>query len=435
MDLNSGYTSALKAARLNLKRHKTEIRGRVGVVTYRWARRLLPLLRLPGFLDDVCVIAYENLEPLGDTRPEAPGGEGSLTERSPGEQGAPILAFAHKNFNDVAALVAFMAGRPVERFYDYNFIVQGGVFTPVHPLRDLIPDKFKQGVFRKPALKLARLVAPGIKNFYEAIHGSPVFREGSDIPGTEAEYRAPEFSGPELMGLSYAEYLKFANRLTRESVIKVQREMLELNRSLIILPEGGYRNDGRVAPLRDFLAFTAYRKKRPVHLISLSYDELCPGRSGRLTAWFYVAGLLQPPTSREDFDEYLKKSREILQKNTPVLASGIIAWALRLLTGADETRAFTWSALVEKCRRIRTRVVAAKLVFDPGLRNPDYLDEKIKIFRDVYGKKYFIRSGESVRVNLDEIENYQASERTQNLPEYHRNQLIHIRDLLKGLEE
>ena len=369
----------------------------------RWARRLLHLFHFPGLVDEVYVNGFENLPLRGDP--------------------APILAFSHKKLHDVASLILFMAARPFDRFHDLTFVAQGGLFSGIYAYRDLVPD-FARRHLRRLSAGLARWLGGFTHSLFTSLHGYPVFREGADVPLDRDAYEANGFSGTLVLRMSYEEFAKYAARETRNSVIKVQRDLVEKNRTFVILPEGIYRHDGRIAELQEFLALTAFRKQRYIVPVALGYDELCPDRLRRITAFIDVSPPVAPPPEREQLTQKTAEVRRILQERTTITASNLIALMLRR-RGSEP---FVWEDAVREVQDLATKACGSGFPMDPGLADPHYVSRKLKRFAATYGRRWLQREPGTGRVALNEagVRQYADSERTCDDLSWNCNAVVHL---------
>ncbi len=369
----------------------------------KWAARIRAGTYLPGFLENVFVSGYEHLPAREDP--------------------APIIAFSHKKAHDVWTLVEFFVGRPVENFHDVTAIIQAGVHSGIYPWRDLFPGFLKHRVLRWPAVAAANFLGNRLASIFRAVHTRPVFREGLDVPVSAEEYER-EMAAGHLLGMDYADFQRFANRTTMQSVVQVQKEMTRSNASLVIAPEGRYRLDGAVAEIQDLLGVVAYRKERACHLVSLAYDELCPDRLGRIDAFLFVSPRVDPPALKFRIGAYLKRARETLQKNTPVTASHLLAgW---LLERHRAGLAFTREDLLRGLQDLSAQVLDAATPVDQRLADESFRQERVARFWKKYARRWLDRSGPAFIVNAERINIYATGERTVNDLEWNRNHTLHL---------
>jgi hypothetical protein len=379
-----GLTRASRSTRRNL-RELHRIEELVGRPTARQALRVHRLAHLPRMLKELYVLGYERL-PLR-TEP------------------APILAFSHKKIHDVLAITEFMAGRPLERFHDLTFIAQAGIFSALYAYRDMVPAFCKTGplapALRPLAIAFARIAGRFLRGAFADVHAYPVYREGRDVPANEADFNAPEFAGPAITGRDYADYVKFANRETRASLIHVQQDMDEHNRCFFIMPEGGYRYDGSIAPLFDFLGVFAYRKQAPTIFGSLSYDELCPDALGRINAFLLLSPPAAPPARKDDVQDFLSSGRATLRAGTVILASHIIAACVRDCV-RENSAPFTLADFAERFELCFAALARRRDLrpgghspdaWDPGLANAGYRARRLADFFRYGTDRYFRRAG------------------------------------------
>ena len=383
--------------------HSAQILAVTDASVARWARRLRRLSHLPGLIDEMYVRGFENL-PLR----EGP---------------APILAFSHKKLHDVPAMVMFMAGRPFAHFHDLCYIAQGGLFCGIYAYRDLMPA-FAHRHFRRPAAALSRIIGRFTHRLFTELHGYPVFRDGADVPPDQDAYDADRFSGSLVLGMPYEEFAKYAARATRNAVIRVQRDLVEKNRTFVILPEGIYRHDGRIAELQEFLALTAFRKKRAIVPVAIGYDELCPDRWRRITAWADVSPPVDPPVAREACAATTATVRTIFQERTTITASNLIALVLR----RRRAEAFRWQDAVDEVQQLAKRTCESGFSADPGLAQERYVSHKLQRFAVTFGKRWLRRECAPGRValNMEQIQMYADSERTCDDLNWNCNAVVHL---------
>lgn len=367
-----------------------------------WGGRLRKLSYLPGYLEGVHLAGQEKLP--GRDRP------------------APIMAFSHKKAHDVWVLTEYFLGRPLHQFHDITAVIQAGVHSPIYPWRDVLPDFWKRHA-RRPALFAAKTIGARLTALFEKLHTFPVFREGLDVPKDAAAFEA-ELAGTDLLGMAYDEFQRYANRTTMQSVVAVQKEMAARNANLVIAPEGRYRLDGSVGEIQALLGMVALRKEREAYLLSLSYDELCPDRLGRIKAFINISDALPAPASKRKIDRYLREVREILQTGTVATASHLIAACLRvyLEAGREFTRAELERDLAERCAGL----AQSNAPRDPGVDEAAYRSERLARFWRKFARRWFDRRGRHYRVNPERIEDFAESERTVNDIQWNCNNLVHL---------
>ena len=385
----------------NLRRGP-ELAGMINARAERWARRVHPLGYLPHLMEAVLVRGYERLPRVSED--------------------APIFAFSHKKLHDVFAVVELLGGRPLERFFDLTIVAQAGLFSGIYPYRDLVPQFLKTRATRSIAAALANRVGLLLRDIFESVNAYPVYREGSDVPTSRAEYDGPDFAGRLLTGLDYEEFKRMAARKTRETLTGVQRDLVERNRMLIIAPEGGYRSDGSIRPLHNFLGMVALRKARPTITASLSYDELCPDRWGRICGWVEISEALAPPQKRSGLASWTAGVRARLQENTIALASHLIATAV-LAPGRQD---FSERELVEQLSELTMRLSELGAPFDPGLMEQSYLEERLERFMRANRKRYLRKKAGRYAVDPEGLKRFYRSERTVDNLHWNRNHIKHL---------
>lgn len=299
----SGFQAIDPAIRANFR--SDFAKKNLGKKTVKWARRVFWLWKtLPGMLDKVYAAGYENLPSVDDN--------------------ACIITMTHKKIHDVGTLVGYFAGRDKKHFTDLSIVGQAGVFNGIYPYKDLTPRFLKASWIRPLITAGARLAGQFLKNFFTSLHVYPVYREGSDVPDRET-YESAEFNGPGILKMNYDEFLRHSSRVTMNSIMQVQKEMVTKKRSFVILPEGIYKHEGFVAPLQDFAGLLAFRKSVKTVPVSLSYDELCPESKGSIRAFCYTGEPMDPPKDKAAVADYTVLLTDVLQRNTPATASHILA--------------------------------------------------------------------------------------------------------------
>jgi len=361
--------------------------GLISLDLIRWARRVHKLAYMPfGFLESVQVHGYEYLPLRSDP--------------------SPILAVSHKKIHDVFLLEEYMAGRPVQRFHDLTLVAQAGLFSGVYAYRDILPDFLKKGLLRRPGIAISNRIGKILRHLTEAVHANPVYREGSDIPYDEAAFEE-ELGGAAILGLEYGPYVKFAARTTLESVARVQKLMQEKNYLFLILPEGKYCHDGGIAEVQDLTSFMAFRRKRLTIPVAIAYDELCPDRTGRIAAFACTHPALPPPESRDDLEPFSQELRRILQQQTPVLSSHLLAIAC-----LKQKPPFSLSELKTCFLEDARTITNSRLVQDPGLSRPEYLEERWERFRKRKFSAWYRKTATGFVPDPEAVARFARSERT-----------------------
>ena len=349
----------------------------------------------------------------------------------PVTESAPIMCFSHKKIHDVMALAQYMIGREVNRFHNLTLVAQGGLFHGIFPYQDMMPGFVKNQLFKLPAGWSSRIIARYFRGLFEDLNAYPVYRDGSDLPTSEAEYKHPRFAGPQVTGMSYQDFHRYTRKQTAKSVLQVQREMEEKTRSFVILPEGRYCHDGRISELLDLAAYASHRKSRPIIYTTLSYEELCPDALGKIEVFMYTAPAVQPPESRSDFKAHMQKGRELLQNNTTVLASSILAAAtfMELEKGPVISR----QSLHHSFEELSSKVLNSHLIFDPRLKSPEFRKERWSRFLSRKAFKWFSIRGDAMKVRARRILKYDDGERTVPDLLWNINNAIHAAEVF-GLD-
>ena len=362
----------------------------------------------PRLLEGAYVAGYENIPPI--------------TEE------APIMCFSHKKIHDVMALAQYMIGREVNQFHDLTLVAQGGLFHGIFPYQDLVPSIFKNRVFKMPAGWGSRLLGRYFRGLFEDLNAYPVYRDGADLPLNEAEYKHPSFAGPHVTGMNFQDFHKYTRKQTAKSVLQVQRDMVESNRSFVILPEGRYCHDGRISELLDLAAFASHRKSRPIIYTTLSYDELCPDAMGKIDVFMYTAPPVAPPESRNDFKAHMNKGRTLLQNNTTILASSILAAATFSLLEQDPI--ISREALKQRFEEFSQKVLSSDLIYDPRLKDSEFRKERYSRYISRKAFRWFSVRGDAMKVRPKRILTYDDGERTVPDLLWNINNAIHMVPLL-----
>lgn len=402
-ELPPDFVSAKQCFHSNLAR-RAELLACVDEPILRWAERIHPLVYLPGLMSDVYVQGYEN-----------------FPER---KEPAPIVALAHKKLHDFFSALVFMAGRPLERFHDVTLVAQAGLFYGIYTYRDLIPDWLKRGPLLYPVTALARIGGFFTNRLMRDIHAHPVFRDEADLV-PESFYYGPLFAGHHIMKMNYAEYVKHAGRTTLASVVNVQKELVERNRAFVIFPEGLYCHDGSITELGDLAAIVAFRKERPIIPVSLSYDELCTDRFGRMTAWVKVGKPIPPPTEKKELTDYLAHLRETLQKNTTITASNLIAAALQHIRSKGQAY-FDLADFKKRFDDYCMTALNSGFPIDGRLRHEAFRQHQLEVFLKTRGKKWFHQDGQRYYLDENSISKFDTWERSVDDVMWNVNNIRHL---------
>lgn len=401
--LPPGFISAKQTFRANLNR-RPEMIECLDEHIVRWAERLHRMAYFPGAMYDVYVQGYENFPERKDS--------------------APIVAIAHKKLHDVFAALAFMAGRPLERSHDITLVAQAGLFYGIYTYRDLVPELLKRGPFVRPLAAFSRLAGRLTNRFARSFHANPVFREGVDLP-PEDIYYDHIFAGPHVMKMDYSEFLRHAGRTTMSSVVAVQKELIELNRSFVIFPEGKYCHDGGIAEMQDLAGIVALRKERPLVPVSLTYDELCTDRFGRITAWLKVSEPIPHPTDKRQLPEYLHHLRDTLQKSSIITASHLIASALQHIRLTEQT-SFDLADFKKRYEDYCLAAVESGFAIDERLRDETFRHHQLGSFLRRKGKRWLRREGHRYYLCEKSISKFAESERTVDDIAWNANNIRHL---------
>ncbi len=326
--------------------------------------------------------------------------------------------------HDAFAIVHYMAARPLEQFQDFTVVAMGGLFDGFYLYRDFFPTWTRGWLLSGATAFAARTLGGRLRRIFEDLYVHPVYRPGADVPRRE-EYESRAFAGQNLTGLSYDDFVRHSAKETLSSLIAVQREIEENNRLFLILPEGRYCHDGGVVEFRDFVGVVSFRKQRPLVLGGLSYDELCPGRLGRIDAWIHTKPPLAPPASKAEVSAFLLQARIRLQEATPLLASHAIAAALRRQLDGEW---FAQADLENEAKNWMLRFVDSGLPHDPELRDEAWREERIRRFYAGPGRKWIEQDGARLRLRLPRVEDFNRGERTVNDILWNTNCVRHFVD-------
>jgi hypothetical protein len=393
----------------NLKNRGKELEAIVGSGVRKRASLIHSLSYYPGFLSESFGAGFEKLPPVSEP--------------------APILCFSHKKIHDVMCIAQYMLARPVDRFHDFTFVAQGGLFHGIFPYQDLVPDPLKIRLLGAPLGWGSRLLAKYFRGLFMDINAHPVYRDGSDVPLSEDQYRHPDFAGPWVTGMSYEEFLNYTRKQTARSVLQVQKDMVEKNRSFVILPEGRYCHDGRIAELLDLAALAAFRKQRDVIYISLAYDELCPDARGRIDSFCWTSGPISPPPDKTDFKDFMHRGRTTLQETTTITASSVLAAVT--LQALQESRILSRTQLEQEFHRRSREVIQSDFKVDPRLEDGEFRLDRFSRFISRKAGKWFAFRGEQMHVRTKRILDYDDGERTVPDILWNLNSVIHAVPLLK----
>ncbi|MCB1172840.1 MAG: hypothetical protein KDK39_04715 [Leptospiraceae bacterium] len=386
-------------AQANLRR-RSELQAIVGAKAWRWAGWLTRLARSYGMLSAVYANEH-NHWPLATAE-------------------APLYAFAHKKFHDVPAITIYMLARPLTHFHHVTIIGQAGIHSAVYPYTEWIPGFLKAPLLDPFAVQAARILSWPIKDLFNSVNTYAVYRE-QDMPATVAQYESIHFGGQRILGMDYEAYRQMARQKTRSSLVRVMQDISELNRSLVIAPEGGYCFDGTIQKMQDFLAFTALKKNRRTLPCTISYDELCPDTMGRIDCYVHTGAPLDPPAGKTDTQRWSQDLQRILTQNTTIVASQLIAavlWKHRAQgrIGVDELGA-QFHQLAQRMSAI------SHLQLAPGLLTSKTRERSLRRFLRSVGRKWLRRRGSTYIYNQDKMDSFTAKERTVGNLEWNYNHI------------
>jgi len=317
-----------------------------------------------------------------------------------------------------------MAGRPFERFHDVTLVAQAGLFYGIYTYRDLVPDKLKRGPLVPLFAALSRAAGKITANFASSLHANPVFRDGVDLPPKEI-YNDPVFAGPSIMKMDYSQFVRHAGKVTMASVATAQRDIVNLNRSFVIFPEGKYCHDGSVAPMQDLAGFIALRKSKPLVPVSLTYDELCPDRLGRITAFVKIGKSIEPPTDKKQLPDYFQTLHQLLQENSVITASHLIAAALQSIRLSGR-QSFNMTELQHRFHENCLIAEESGFSFDSRLNQNDFQEQQLIRFLKRKGSLWLQRSKDDYRFNEKAISKFAYTERTVDDIAWNANNIIHL---------
>ena len=415
IDLQYDFVSARRTLdEYKKKKNRPDMLARIDQRAYNAVRKMHNhLFFRPCLLEEVLIRGFLNLPLL--------------------EEPSPILAFTHKKALDAMSIVEFVGARPLNRFHNLTLIAQGAVFGGILPYRDFIPGALKKGFLKKPMIALAKFLGGKIKALCEAVHVYPVYRAGHDLPRSREQFESDSFAGPEITGMSYEEFVNFANRQTAQTINSVQQAMEQngMNAIFLVLPEGGFRNNGAVSRVHGLTGTIALRKQRPTCCGSISYDELCPDRWRRTMCWINLSEPVDPPSGKEEIPAYFRRMQTTMQNNTVVLASHLIALALREFLNA---KSFALPEFEERFHRFAGRIAKGPFAHDANLKEESYRRERLNRFYRYRKKKWLVKTPDGYAFNKKAIKLFARSERTVNDIEWNCNAVIHIRDWLLRTE-
>ncbi|MCB1140455.1 MAG: hypothetical protein KDK23_16975 [Leptospiraceae bacterium] len=410
MDL-SPFVAVRAQAEQNVKKNYDRIAELCGPNVPRRAKLLHSVSYYPRMLENCFVAHYDNIPDINGP--------------------APIYCFAHKKIQDVMALVQYMVGRDVDRFHNVTLVAQGGLFHGIFPYQDIVPGFLKSKYLGWPLGIGTRIMARFFRGLFRDLNAYPVYRDGADVPRSEEAYKHPSFAGPHVTGMSYQDFQKYTRKQTAKSVLQVQKDMDEKNRSFVILPEGRYCHDGRISELLDLAAYASHRKSRPIVYISLSYDELCPDALGKIDAFLYTNEPMEPPRSREDFKPFMSRGRQLLQSSTTITASGLLAAAT--IIELQESKTISKANVQKRFEALCDAILKADYIVDPRLGDPEFRKDRFGRFLSRRASRWFSMSGDSMTVRPRRIMEYDSGERTVPDILWNINNIIHVAPVL-GLD-
>ncbi|MCB1166654.1 MAG: hypothetical protein KDK33_10890, partial [Leptospiraceae bacterium] len=273
-----------------------------------------------------------------------------------------------------------------------------------------------------------RFMAMFFRGLFADVNAYPVYRDGADVPTSEEDYRHPRFAGRWVTGMKYDQYLNYTRKQTAKSVLQVQKDMVEKNRSFVILPEGKYCHNGRIAELLDLAALAAHRKNRSIVYTSFSYEELCPDARGRIELFLYTNPPVEPPQSRAEFKDFMNQGRDLLQNTTVITASGILAAAT--IAALQNGTTIDRKALHDRFLELAHAVVKSDFLHDPRLADQDFLEDRWSRFLSRKASRWFAFRGQEMKVRPRRILDYDAGERTVPDLLWNMNNIIHAAPLL-----
>ncbi|MCB1317068.1 MAG: hypothetical protein KDK27_13995 [Leptospiraceae bacterium] len=408
---SDGFIDTRHTIRANL-RERQRMEAVFGPEVIRLARRFHWCAFLPGLLSGVHVQGLDCL-PLA-------------------HESAPILAFAHKKLLDVLVIIEILAGRPLDRFHNITIIGQAGLFNGIYAYRDLIPNALKTPRTAPALAAVSSRAARTLERWFRLVNAHPVYREGKDVPDTESAYVDPHFGGAYILGKDFSDFKKFAARETRDTIIQVLNHMNAdgLNRSLILLPEGGYGHDGSIKELHEFVALAAHRKQKPTYTITITYDELCPDRLGRIASYVRICKPALPPTERtpDSTRFFLNQLRNSLVHETVIVPSHALAAGVRYFRNRRQT--FGWNDFMKRLYLTRDRLLQSGQPAAPTLSRDDMFKKHVSRFRSTYGARWLRRGRGGLICHEPSIGRYNQSERSVDDVEWNYNHVRHIPDLM-----
>ncbi|MBL8021217.1 MAG: hypothetical protein JNM27_16225 [Leptospirales bacterium] len=372
-----------------------------GLFSARWARRIHRASRLPGFLGDVFILNCHTL-------------------REPTEK-APILAFSHKKIHDLFTVVELALARSFP-MHGHTVIAQGGLFSGMYVYRDWVPLFFKRWPFRMFSEILSRFIGRKIESLLRGANCHPVYRRFRDVPSRKV-YDSYVFSGKRISGMTYDQFTEYTRNETQKSIEAVRTNIQDKNKSLVIFPEGKYQQSGAIGKLNAFLMSVAQESGHPLLTLSITYDELCPDKRGRIDTFITVNRI-------ENQDKLAKATTNSLQTNTAVTASNLLA--LILLEAGTQTEISSMESNLEKMSHA---LPALALPFDERLLDVNFRKDRIERMLAAR-KNWFKRSNNALKLVSSEMAKFQTSERTVNDLEWNKNNIQHaIPALMQILRE
>ena len=396
----------------NLKR-RSELVATVGQHSFTWARRIHALSRRPGGVAEVIILNCSLLK--------------NRSAKS------PIIAFAHKKIHDAFTAVELLVSREIP-MPAQTVIAQGGLFSGMYVYRDWVPDFLKFQPLRFFSETFARILGNKMNQLFRDMNCHPVFRRFRDVPSRKV-YESSRFSGRAISGMTYGEFLEYTRKETQQSINAVERDIRELNKSLIIFPEGKYQHSGAVAKLNGFLMNVATESGHPIAAISQSYDELCPDSKRRIDAVLTVSWI-EPGETRVALS---KKTAAALQTGTAIVASQLIAWLLLQANRENKKEGITGSpAAPDAVNHLRLEFLRmceeakrSGVPMDPRLHDRGFAEDRFARFMRANGD-YVYEIDSKIVINQKKLRSFSKSERTVNNLEWNKNNIIHLEGQLSA---
>ncbi|MBW7859456.1 MAG: hypothetical protein H3C43_14470, partial [Leptonema sp. (in: Bacteria)] len=159
---------------------------------------------------------------------------------------------------------------------------------------------------------------------------------------------------------------------------------------------------------------------------SLTYDELCQDQFGRITGWVKILPPLEPPSSKSEISNKLYELKHILQENSIITASHLIAATLQRFRNRDNSD-FEWQELKDQYNAAVTAAVESRFPFDVRLKEQAFRDKQLGRFMRRKGKKWLLKKKRQYSFKEEELAQFASSERTVDDLIWNANNIRHLK--------